>query len=86
MSARDVELDRLWDVCAELGDHELSVVLSQAERLLLGQRQYGRLNVADGRDWLFEALQEVSDLNNYLHFALKLRRLLAAASATDEAA
>lgn len=52
----------LLDVVAELGTDERRVLLVLARRLLQGQRQYGRLDVAgDRRDWRRERAEELAD-------------------------
>jgi hypothetical protein len=63
MSGVDV---RLTEVLTQLGEEEREVILYQAERLLMGQKQYGKLNLAaDTRDFRVEMRQEVSDWHNY---------------------
>lgn len=53
---------QLLDVCAELGTEELRVLVLVAERLRVGQRRYGRFDLAtDRRDFHHEALEEVAD-------------------------
>jgi hypothetical protein len=55
----------------QLGTDELAVLAVIAERLRLGQRQYGALDaVHDRRDWTHEALEEALDLAVYLAAAL----------------
>ncbi len=54
------------NICAELGTDELRVLVLVAERLRIGQRRYGRLDVAtDRRDWHAEAGDEVADASVY---------------------
>lgn len=60
-------VDTLAGRLAELGVDELRVLDRIAQRLQLGQRQYGELHIAtDGRDWVEEATQEALDLAVYL--------------------
>lgn len=70
---REIIEARLDETCAELGDDELRVIAYLATRLLVGQRQYGRLDLAkDARDWRRERAAEVADLLVYTGFeALK---------------
>jgi hypothetical protein len=56
---------------AQLGADEVRVLTRIAERLVMGRKQYGELDIAsDGRDWNEEARQEVLDLAVYA--AIKL--------------
>ncbi len=73
MTPRETTEERLDEVCAELADDELRAVAYLAERLLMGQRQYGRLDLAsDARDWKAERRAEIGDLLVYSAFqALK---------------
>jgi hypothetical protein len=48
-----------------LGASELDVLLGLANRLSVGQRQYGLLDPNDGRDWKKEQKAEVEDLLVY---------------------
>jgi hypothetical protein len=58
------ELPGVW---RELGEQERAVVLAIAERLAMGRRQYGPLDVAgDPRDWRKEASEEALDCAVYL--------------------
>lgn len=58
-----------------LGPDELRVMLLLGRRLLAGQIQYGKLNIAtDARDWRKERAEEVSDLLMYSAFE-ELRRM-----------
>lgn len=53
---------RLTDVAAELGTDELRVLVLVAERLRIGRRRYGNLQVkADCRNFHVEALEEAAD-------------------------
>jgi hypothetical protein len=63
-------LGPLLDVVRELGTEERAVLLVLARRLLLGQRSYGRLDLAkDGRDWRAERAAELADALIYETFA-----------------
>ena len=63
--------DALLVVVAELGADELRVLRLLADRLLLGARQYGALDLAgDRRDLRHEATQEALDLACYLAMRL----------------
>lgn len=54
--------ERLREVAAELGRDELAVLVLVAERLRLGRRRYGELDLAaDHRDFRTEALEEAAD-------------------------
>lgn len=51
----------------DLGPDEVRVLRRIAERLRLGRRLYGRLDIAkDGRDWRKEASEEALDQSVYL--------------------
>jgi hypothetical protein len=66
MNTRAEEWQRLLD---ELGPEEHEVLLVLGRRLLAGQRQYGRLDLArDPRDWKREAAEEAADLAIYTAF------------------
>lgn len=55
---------------AELGVDELRVLDRIAQRLQMGQRQYGELHIAsDGRDWREELAQELLDASVYAAIA-----------------
>jgi hypothetical protein len=57
-----------------LGVDELRVLERIAERLAMGRKQYGPLNIAtDKRDWSEEARQEAFDLAVYLAVELEAR-------------
>ena len=56
----------LASLADELCSSELKVLLYVGERLAAGQRQYGRLDPLDGRDWDEEARQEAADMMVYL--------------------
>jgi hypothetical protein len=63
--------DDWFDVVGDLGPDEVRVVLHVAkhvaDRLRLGARQYGALNIAaDNRDWTHEANEELVDGTIYL--------------------
>lgn len=52
----------LADKAAGLGDDELRVLCWIADRLCVGQRQYGRLDIVhDPRDWRRERSEEIAD-------------------------
>ena len=60
-----VSLARLHEVFRELGDREKSVLLRIAERLQMGQDQYGYLT-SGKKDWKREAKEEAMDMAVYL--------------------
>lgn len=63
--------DALMATVAELGADELRVLRLIADRLALGARQYGTLDLAaDRRDLRREALAEAADLSIYLAMVL----------------
>ena len=54
--------ERLLASVDKLGNDELHVLCIIAERLVMGRRQYGELELpTDRRDFAHEALEEVSD-------------------------
>jgi hypothetical protein len=63
------ETPELHAILPQLGDDERRVLAHIAERLLMGQRQYGELDLkSDKRDWKREREQEVEDLLMYFAF------------------
>jgi len=73
--ARLALIQRILGTLAELGRDELRVIADIASRLLMGQRQYGELDIdADPRDWDREGYDEGLDQSVYLTVSL-LRRL-----------
>jgi hypothetical protein len=53
--------------CAELGDDELRVVVLVAQRLAMGRKCYGALDIqGDRRNWRHEASEEALDCAVYL--------------------
>ena len=67
VTPREAVLAELHDRVVVLGDDEVRVLAEIAERLVMGARQYGRLDLKnDGRDWLAEARQEALDLAVYV--------------------
>lgn len=66
----EVEMSEVWD---KLGDDERKTILYLANRLLTGQMQYGKIDLAnDKRDWSTERKAEIGDLLVYSAFeALK---------------
>ena len=65
MAAKKPEPD-LCVLLVQLGSDERRVLAYVAERLLMGQRQYGILDIAnDKRDWTKELGEEVLDAAVY---------------------
>ncbi|MGD0950038.1 MAG: hypothetical protein ABSA52_21755 [Candidatus Binatia bacterium] len=65
------QLDRLQEAAEQLGAAELSVLLTVAERLLVGRQRYGALHPdTDPRDFRKEAFEELADAAVYLAAAL----------------
>jgi hypothetical protein len=63
---------KLGQTAVQLNDDEAEILLMVAERLLKGQEQYGKLDVAsDPRDMAHEALEEAADGMVYTAIALK---------------
>lgn len=58
--------EELSGLADNLSSSELTVLLFVAQRLTMGQKQYGVLNPFDGRDWDKEAREEAADLLVYL--------------------
>lgn len=59
----------------DLGDDEEEVLRVLRGRLEMGQKQYGKLDIArDGREWTKEAMEETLDLCVYL--AIRLVKIL----------
>lgn len=66
-AARDESRRMVAEACADLRNDELRVVLLVAERLGMGARQYGALDIAgDSRNWRREAAEELLDGCIYL--------------------
>jgi hypothetical protein len=73
---RDEHLAELSATLSGLGDNEIRVVSWLARRLLVGQRRYGRVDLAgDRRDWRRERAEEIADLLVYSGFE-ELSRVL----------
>lgn len=54
--------EELISLARSLGAEECAVLVFLARRLLVGQRQYGRLDLAtDGRDFVRERAEELAD-------------------------
>lgn len=72
-SCRKGCLQSLAATCAELGDDEIRTLAYLANRLLEGQRAYGRIDLeTDPRDFVKERGEEIADLLVYTAFdALK---------------
>jgi hypothetical protein len=70
---KDLVLEELAKAAIELEPDALRALLYLAERLLVGQKAYGKLDLAtDPRDWKRELEEEVGDLLVYSAFeALK---------------
>lgn len=68
---------RLASIASDLEPDALTALVEIAERLLVGQKQYGRINIdTDQRDWLQQMIEEQQDKDVYGTFLLiKLRRL-----------
>ena len=67
---------KLMATASQLGREELEVLALIAERLLMGQRQYGLLRLAvDARDFHREALEESCDGMVYSACALLRDRI-----------
>ena len=59
--------DKIVALLSHLNDDETTVLLRITERLVIGRKQYGALDVAtDRRDWTKEANEEALDLAVYL--------------------
>lgn len=54
----------------EMGDIELRVLAMIQSRMLAGQKQYGKFQRGDRRNWTREALEEVCDTCVYLSLEL----------------
>jgi hypothetical protein len=65
----------LAEVAAQLGNDELALVVLVATRAMVGQRRYGLLAVeSDRRDFIHEAVEEVTDGLFYVGAALLAAR------------
>jgi hypothetical protein len=61
---------RLGELIADMNQDELRVMLRIAERLTMGRRQYGPLELAgDKRDWRAEGAEEL--LDGTVYFAIQ---------------
>lgn len=65
MNPNRAELDELLDLFEYTGKDELPVLLQTARRLAMGLRQYGPLDVEDGRRWRTQAAEELVDTGVY---------------------
>jgi hypothetical protein len=87
MSAAADDLhDKIVDLLHEMGIAELRSMLYLAERLMLGQRTYGRLDLkTDPRNWKEEQKAEIGDLLVYFAFE-ELKHRGSAMGAVEEKA
>ncbi len=53
--------ERLHKACSQLEPGAIEVLAYIAGRLVMGRKQYGDINVNDGRDWSEELRQEMAD-------------------------
>lgn len=58
-------MDRLLTLWEAMGEHERKVFLTIGNRLLAGQRKYGKLEPGK-KVWTWEAFEEAADLSVYL--------------------
>lgn len=56
--------DVMGEAMAKCGPNARAILRRQAERLTMGAVQYGD-DFDDGRDWLIELINEISDAENY---------------------
>lgn len=71
-SSSALDEGKLLSLIDQLGSDELRVLTRIAERLVVGSKQYGRLDIAaDRRDWDEEARQEALDLAVYAAIGLE---------------
>lgn len=74
MSAHIDAIKRIARLCGELGPDELRVLERVAQRLAMGRKHYGLLNIEkDQREWTKEATEEVLDMSAYLALAMLKR-------------
>jgi hypothetical protein len=65
----------LADIYAALNADERKVLLTIAQRLMVGRRQYGALDLAtDRRNWAAEAQAEALDMAVYLTIEMMMSR------------
>ena len=76
------EIDQHLDVFEHLGRDELAVVLVIVQRIAMGRRAYGPLDVSDGRRWDIEAGEEFVDAGVY--GAAEIVRAARVAKSLDE--
>jgi hypothetical protein len=78
----DANREKLEEALSELEPDAIASLLYLAERLLVGQRAYGKIDLrTDPRDWKKEILAEVGDLLVYFAFEELKRQLSPAGSA-----
>ena len=66
---RAAALDTMGRILPQLGHDEVVVLAALAKRILVGQQQYGRLDLAtDKRDWRKEKAEEEQDWLFYAVF------------------
>ena len=76
--------DRIVNLLNELEPDALRTMLYLAERLMLGQRSYGQLDLkTDPRNWSEEQRAEIGDLLVYFAFE-ELKRQLSPAGRIEE--
>lgn len=62
---------RLTELVAQLEPDAVRVMERIAERLVMGRKQYGDLDLTKPRDWKKEAREEALDLSVYLACSLE---------------
>ncbi len=67
---RETDAAEIGRTVAAMGPREVSVLRRIAERLLLGQKLYGKLTKGK-KDWRREAQEEVFDLSVYMSALLE---------------
>jgi hypothetical protein len=86
LRAELTEFEPMSDVWRELGPDERRALVALARRLLLGQRSYGRFDLAhDARDWRKERAEELSDALIYGAIAEVARSLSVGEETRNEA-
>lgn len=72
MRDRTDMLALIYDTCHELEQKEQRVILALAQRLLFGQRTYGKLrDTINRKNWVKEARDEAFDQLLYLQFEIE---------------
>ena len=79
-----MELDAILDIWEKLGPRERLILMTFGQRMLNGQRKYGKITVGK-KDWTYEAIEEALDCAVYLTAKLQDKVEMAFSTAVSDA-